>query len=177
VTSAAGRAGEPAPVLRRLAPADAEAFAAFRRAYLEDAPLAFGASPESDFLGSADSVRRQIELGDASVIFGVFAPGLVAAVGLYRERRPKTAHKAHVWGMYVTPAHRGRGYGRRLLEAAVAHARTLAGVTVVHLSVTEAAPGARRLYESAGFEVWGSEPEGMRHGDRALLEHHMIRRL
>lgn len=173
MTSPAGEG----PILRRLSPADAEAFAAFRQAYLEDAPLAFGASPESDFLGSADSVRRQLELGAASVIFGVFAPGLVGAAGLYREKRPKTGHKARVWGMYVSPAHRGRGHGRRLLEAAVAYARTLQGVTVVHLSVTEAAPAARRLYESAGFEVWGSEPEGMRHEGRALVEHHMIRRL
>lgn len=171
-------AGEPGPALpRRLGPEDARAFVAFRQAYLEDVPLAFGASPESDFLGSADAVRRQLELGDASVIFGVFDPRLVAAVGLYREKRPKTSHKAHVWGMYVSPEHRGRGHGRRLLVAAVEHARTLEGVTSVRLSVTEAAPGARRLYESAGFEVWGSEPEGMRHEGRALLEHHMIRRL
>lgn len=170
-------AGGVGPLPRRLGADDAEAFASFRQAYLEDVPLAFGASPESDFLGSAAAVRRQLALGDASVIFGVFDPDLVAAVGLYREERPKTAHKVHVWGMYVSPEHRGRGHGRRLLEAVVDHARRLEGVTSVRLSVTEAAPRARRLYESAGFEVWGSEPEGMRHEGRALVEHHMIRRL
>jgi RimJ/RimL family protein N-acetyltransferase len=98
----------------------------------------------------------------------------VAVIGVYRDDRPKTRHKMHVWGAYVTPTYRGRGLGRRLLEAAVAHAREIPGVTVLHISVTDAAPAARHLYERAGFEAWGSEPEALRHEGRTVTEHHML---
>jgi len=94
-------------------------------------------------------------------------------VGLMRDRHVKASHKAHVWGMYVAPSHRGQGVGAGLLQAALQHARTLTGVAWVHLAVTSAAPQAQRLYERAGFEVWGTEPEALRHEGRAVVEYHM----
>lgn len=165
-------------LIRRLAMLDAAAFLRFRQSYLAEEPLAFGASPEADFLGSESAVRAQLERGEDSAIFGAFAPGLVGAIGVYREPgRPKTAHKMHVWGAYVAPEHRRRGIGRRLLQVAVEHARSAPDVTILHLSVTGAAPTARRLYESAGFEAWGTEPDALRHAGRSVEEHHLFLRL
>lgn len=167
----------PEPLVRRLTEADAAEYVELRRQMLTEAPLAFGASPGHDFMSSTEAVREQLARGDDSVIYGAFAPELVATIGLYREDRPKTRHKMHVWGAYVTPSHRGRGLGRRLLEAAVEHARARSGVTALHISVTDAAPAARHLYERAGFEVWGSEPEALRHEGRAVTEYHMALRV
>jgi RimJ/RimL family protein N-acetyltransferase len=79
--------------------------------------------------------------------------------------------------MYVSPQWRGQGTGTRLLAAALAHARNLAGVRAVHISVTEAAPAAQRLYERAGFRVWGTEPDSIQVGEQLLSEYHMILRL
>lgn len=172
-----GKAPGPEPLVRRLTEDDASAYVELRARMLTDAPLAFGASPGHDFMSSADVVREQIARGDDSTIYGVFDQGLVAAIGVYREDRPKTRHKMHVWGSYVTPTHRGRGLGRRLLAAAVEHARAVPGVTILHISVTDAAPAARHLYERAGFEVWGSEPDALRHEDRSVTEHHMVLRV
>ena len=163
-------------LVRRLTEDDASAYVDLRGRMLTDAPLAFGASPGHDFMSSADTVREQIARGDDSAIYGVFDQGLVAAIGVYRDDRPKTRHKMHVWGAYVTPTHRGRGLGRRLLAAAVEHARALPGVTILHISVTDAAPAARHLYERAGFEAWGSEPDALRHEGRSVTEHHMVLR-
>lgn len=168
---------EPEPSLRRLTEDDAAAYVELRARMLADAPFAFGASPGHDFMSSADTVREQIGRGDDSAIYGAFDHGLVAAIGVYREDRPKTRHKMHVWGAYVVPAHRCRGLGRRLLDEAVEHARAVPGVTILHISVTDAAPAARRLYERAGFETWGSEPDALRHDGRAVTEHHMLLRL
>jgi RimJ/RimL family protein N-acetyltransferase len=162
------------PLVRRLTADDAGAYVDLRARMLTDAPLAFGASPGHDFMSSTETVREQIARGDDSAIYGAFAPELVAVIGVYRDDRPKTRHKMHVWGAYVTPTYRGRGLGRRLLEAAVAHAREIPGVTVLHISVTDAAPAARHLYERAGFEAWGSEPEALRHEGRTVTEHHML---
>lgn len=164
-------------IVRRLTGADAPEYVELRRQMLTDAPLAFGASPGHDVMSSAEAVREQLARGDDSAIFGAFAPELVATIGVYREDRPKTRHKMHVWGAYVAPSHRGRGLGRRLLDAAVEHARLRPGVTALHISVTDAAPAARHLYESAGFEVWGSEADALSHEGRTVTEHHMVLRV
>jgi GNAT superfamily N-acetyltransferase len=52
--------------------------------------------------------------------------------------------------MYLSPAHRGRGLGRRLLATALDWARAN-DARVVRLDTAERMVAARRLYESAGF--------------------------
>ena len=160
--------------VRALVPGEAGVFVAFRRDYLAAEPLSFASSPDSDFLGSPEEVRRQLTRTDGSAIFGAFEEGLVGTSGIYREGRPKASHKMFIWGVYVRPSHRGRGVGGRLLEACLAHARSVPDVHVVHLGVTDAAPGARRLYEQAGFRLWGSEPDALRHEGRSVTEHHYV---
>lgn len=164
-------------MIRLLGSADAEAYLALRREALADAPLAFSASPEDDLAASADAVREQLRRGPDAVVVGAFDGGLIGAVGLHRDRHRKAAHKVHLWGMYVTPACRRRGVGAALLDAVLAHAATLPGVDAVRLTVSDAAPGARRLYERAGFEVWGTEPAALRYDGRSVVEHHMARRI
>jgi len=171
------RSAEPEPLVHRLTEDDAAAYVELRTRMLAETPLAFGASPGHDFMGSVEAVREQLSHGDESAIYGGFAPGLVASIGIYREDRPKTRHKMHVWGAYVAPPHRGRGLGSRLLETVIEHARAVPGVMVLHISVTDAASAARHLYERAGFEPWGSEPEALRHEGRVVAEHHMLLRL
>ena len=160
--------------IRPVTAADLDAYVRLRRESLLDAPLALSASPEDDFAATADALIPQIARSPDWVIFGAFENGaLVGAVGAMRDRHLKAAHKLHVWGMYVTPAFRGRGIARALLEAAIAHARTLPGVARVRLAVSSAAPGARRLYESVGFRVWGVEPDAVRHDGRVAEETYM----
>ena len=163
--------------IRTLCADDADAYAALRRRALLDAPLAFGASPSDDLAASSDAVREQLRHGPESVILGAFRDQLVGAVGVLRDRHLKAAHKVRVWGMYVVPQHRRRGIAAELLAAAIAHARSLPGVESVHLIVSSAAPGARRLYERAGFQVWGTEPDALRHEGQSVVEHHMVLRL
>jgi GNAT superfamily N-acetyltransferase len=90
-----------------------------------------------------------------------------------RESGAKERHRASVWGMYVAPRGRRRGLGRGLLMAALAHARTWTEVEQVNLGVTDAAGPARRLYESAGFRCWGTEPRALRWQGQCLDEHHL----
>ena len=108
-------------------------------------------------------MRERLASGPGNVIVGAFDPGLVACVGvLHAPRHPKGAHHAHIWGMYCQPAHRRRGLGRAIMEAAIAHARTLEGVTQLNLGVSVTTPGAQALYESVGFVAWGREPRAMK---------------
>jgi RimJ/RimL family protein N-acetyltransferase len=164
-------------MIRQLDDDDAEAYVELRRQALLDAPGAFTASPEDDLVATVGAVREQLRRSPDSVLIGAFRERLVGTVGLYRDRHLKSAHKAHLWGMYVVPGMRGQGIASQLLAAALKHARRLPGVEWVHLSVSSAALVALRLYERAGFRVWGSEPDALRLGGETLVEHHMALRL
>lgn len=156
-------------MIRLLKETDRSAYAQLRRRALTEAPLSFAASLEDDFAA---------EWRTEWTVFGAFAGETLAGMaGLLPDAKRKSAHKAHLWGMYVAPEYRGCGLGKGLLEAAVAHARTLPGVTLVSLTVTDAAPQARRLYEQAGFQLWGTHPEALRHEARSVADHHMLLRL
>lgn len=171
--------------IRPLLAGDAQAFLCLRREALTDAPLAFSSAPGYDRVSSVEAARGIIEGGTGSCVFGAFAPDpasasgklLVGVVGLWQDDNPKLAHKAHIWGMYVAPDYRRMGIGQALLAAAIDHARGLEGVKWVQLSVSEAAPAARRLYEHSGFVAWGIEPEALCYEDCTVGETHMALRL
>ena len=63
--------------------------------------------------------------------------------------------------MYVTPAYRSRGVGAALLSAAIDKTRSLTGLRQINLTVTSGNVAAKRLYEKAGFRVFGIEPAGL----------------
>lgn len=162
--------------VRLLGLADAGALMALRREALEASPLAFAASVDDDLGLSLEHVQRSLSQPDSSAIFGLFVndEDLAGMVGLGRDSKIKTRHKAQIWGMYVRPGGRRRGGGRRLLEAAVEHARTWPGVLQVQLCVTESAEAARALYEAAGFREWGREPRALQWEGALVGERHMV---
>jgi RimJ/RimL family protein N-acetyltransferase len=160
--------------IRKLVPSDAAVLLALRRAAIQSDPYAFGASPEDDRGSDLDFIKAALA-DDEQAVFGSYADGrLTGLVGIVRQRPVKRRHKAIVWGMYVSPEYRGKGVGKALLSAAVAHARTWPGVTHVHLSVTETSVAAKALYESLGFRVWGCEPAAHGWEGRLLDEYHLI---
>lgn len=164
--------------IRLLRPEDAPAFISLRREALEAAPLAFAASPEDDRGLSEDFMRSSIEDSEEAAVLGAFeGDRLVGIAGVGRYAKRKQRHRAIIWGMYVSPTTRGRGLGRALLDAAVDRARQWPGVRQVHLSVTDAAPEARRLYESAGFREWGVEPRSLEAAGRVVDETHLVLQL
>jgi ribosomal protein S18 acetylase RimI-like enzyme len=94
-------------------------------------------------------------------------------VGFSRDKPIKAAHRAHIWGVFVANEYRRMGIGASLLHATLEHARKLDGLTSVYLSVSEKAPNAKRLYESAGFVVWGFEPDCVRYDGQSVREYHL----
>ena len=160
-------------MIRPIRNEDVEAYVALRREALVNEPMSFASSVDDDLVSDPEVVREQIRKTPDTVIIGAFRGDLVGVVGLYRDRHDKMAHKTHIWGMYVTPAHRRQGIGRALIDAALDHARSMAGVALVHLSVSSETPAARKLYESSGFTIWGDEPDAIRHEGRSASELHM----
>jgi putative acetyltransferase len=73
--------------------------------------------------------------------------GRPVACGAYRPIGPDVAE---IKRMYVEPASRGRGLGRRILDDLEARARA-DGYTTARLETGTEQPEAMRLYESAGY--------------------------
>jgi ribosomal protein S18 acetylase RimI-like enzyme len=173
-----------AAAVRALGPDDAESYVELRTQALLQDPLSFTAGPGDDVASSVDFVR--LALADSNqATFGAFvdgaararAPELAGIVAINRERHRKRAHRAVIWGLYVTPAHRGSGLGRALMTAALAHARSVEGVEYVDLGVGDWNRAAMRLYQDHGFTMWGTEADSLRVGDTVVAEHHMVLRL
>ena len=101
--------------------------------------------------------------------------GTLTAVGIYRDPLIKARHKAHVWGMYVSPEGRGRGSGKRLMVAALRWAEQQEGIRQVHLVVSSRTPVAKALYQSLGFSVWGIEPAALCINGELVDDEHMVR--
>lgn len=155
-------------LIRRLSPADAPAYRSMMLAAYDAHPLAFtGSSRERGGLPLAWWESR-VRGGDevTEMVFGAFDGDALAGVaGLSCETREKTCHKAHLFGMYVTPAARRDGVGRRLVQAVIDAARARPGLRVLQLTVTEGNDAARLLYERCSFVAFGVEPLAMREGD------------
>jgi ribosomal protein S18 acetylase RimI-like enzyme len=159
---------------RLLTPADANRYVELRREMLLEAPWAFMATPDHDL--GCDALAVASALGEAeNLIVAVDdeAGRLLAAAGVIRSRREKTRHRATIWGVYTTPAHRRRGLAGEVTRAAIEAARAWPGVTLIGLSVSERAAEAQRLYAQLGFRTWGVEPEALCVDGRAYAEHHM----
>ena len=104
-------------------------------------------------------VKRIADPSGMSAVFGAFeGQELVGTVALEFSAKTKTKHKASVIGMYVSPAARGTGAGRALLQALVEYARAREGTLQLTLTVTEGNAPAVNLYTSAGFQSFGVEP-------------------
>jgi GNAT superfamily N-acetyltransferase len=159
--------------IRRLRAEDAASLVSLRREALEADPLAFGASPEDDHF-SLEAARSSLADHQEQAVFGSLEDNdLTGMVGVIRASKVKQRHTGMVWGMYVTPRARHKGVGRALLEAAIQHARDW-GLEQLQLGVTEAAPIAKRLYETAGFRSWGREPRALHWNGRFVDEHHLV---
>jgi ribosomal protein S18 acetylase RimI-like enzyme len=161
---AADAAGERPSAVSRLGAAHVTEYRELMlRAYAE-APDAFTSTPE-ERVREPESwwLKRIADRSGLKVAFGCFEDGaLVGTVALEFSARPKTAHKAHVIGMFVAPEARGRGAARALMEAALAHCRAREEITSVVLTVTEGNEPALALYRAMGFEAFGIEPLAIR---------------
>ena len=169
-----------APRIARLASADA-------RAYRELSLNAYASDPEAFTATVGERAGLPIEYWQArlypgadaeEIVIGAFCGGqLAGTVGLRFEQRPKTRHKAWLFGMIVAPALRKRGIGERLVLAALDHARQRSGTLLVQLTVTEGNEPAIALYRRCGFVEFGVEPFAVTSGDGYRAKIHMWREL
>lgn len=114
--------------------------------------------PTPDLTTLTATVRRLLEQSEIAVMLAGEGPD---GLSLFRFRPALWAEgpETYLQELYVVPARRGNGIGRRLLEATIAYARA-AGASGIDLNTGETDTAARNLYESMGFTNREGGPEG-----------------
>ncbi len=164
--------------LRWLAATDAAAFQTLRLSALQEAPSAFGASYQEEKDESLDAVAQRIAPAAGRVIIGAWAGDrLVGTLGFRRKTSVKQGHQAVIWGVYVVPHQRGQGIAQAMLTEALLFAQQQTGLLQIHLGVTTTNTAALRMYEAAGFRIYGTEPAALCVDGQLLDEYLMVLRL
>lgn len=152
----------PSTDIRPLRAADADAWRALRLQALKEEPAAFTASYEEAVATDPAELARRIPAeGEASVLFGLFVDGVLeGAAGFAIQPGPKLRHKGLLWGVYVRPGWRGRGWAKALVGRVIEHARSR--VAVLQAGVMAGNNAARSTYLALGFEAYGLERAALR---------------
>ena len=158
--------------VRRLTRKDFEAYLVIRLEALRNHPESYGTSPEN----FAARPRHEIEdFLSRRAVFGVLTgTGELAGIVVYdRDSGERESHRGWLLQVYVRPALRGTGAALAMIEAAVEHAGS--EVIQLHLMVGSHNAPAIRLYEKAGFRIYGTDPRCLYVNGRYIDEHMMVR--
>lgn len=156
--------------IRALTSADVEAYRAIRLEALRLEPEAYASSYQEES-SRPEIFRERLEGKLGGTTFGAFAAEeIVGTAGGVREDRLKTQHKLLLVGVYVRPAFRGRGLGKKLVGRVLQYARQLGDVSVVQLKVAIGNRPACALYERIGLRVYGIERKAIKVDGRYIDE-------
>lgn len=151
--------------IRLLNEKDAALFHALRLKAVIDAPTAFTESVDEVTNRSLEECADQLQShGKGDFVLGAFDDNnrLVGMVGFYRAVHDKQSHRGTLWGMYVAPEGRQQGIGSVLIKSAIEQAKKLPEISNITLCVTASNESARRLYESLGFQICGTEQRALK---------------
>lgn len=146
-----------AVTIRRLDPADLDAYFTLRLRALTECPAAY--ATDADAWTAAPTATIEAHLHSTDPILGAwFGSDLVGPLGLSREARPSVAHKAGLWGFYVVPDARRRGVGTAMVDEMLAIARQN-GIRQLRATVATSSIEALALLQRLRFEEFGVERE------------------
>jgi ribosomal protein S18 acetylase RimI-like enzyme len=106
----------------------------------------------------AERIGRLLGSDETVVLLGGAGPDGLAVLR-FRPAFWSAGLECYLAELYVVPARRGRGLGRRLMECALDQARRL-GADYMDLGTSEDDVAARALYESLGFTNREGGPNG-----------------
>ena len=144
-------------VVRRVEPGEWRRLRALRLTALRESPTAFGTSYADTAALADEAWRQQAAWSATSATFvAVTEDGRWVGMASAAPLAEVPGH-AHVHGVYVAPAHRGRaaGLATRLMEIAISWARDNTDATWLTIGVHEDNHRARAFYRRIGFAETG----------------------
>ncbi|WP_176545089.1 GNAT family N-acetyltransferase [Bacillus sp. AFS041924] len=162
--------------IRKLTIEDLPEFIRLRSEGLKLSPEAFGESLLEYEKKSMEQHSINFPKTYDNFIMGAFdKEELVGVAGFYQKRSEKMKHKGTIWGMYVTPTYRGKGVGKKVLSHAIQDAIKIEEILQIELAVISSNQSAKRLYESVGFESFGTEKRALFVNNQFYDEDHMVK--
>jgi RimJ/RimL family protein N-acetyltransferase len=162
--------------IRLLTRSDAPAYWSLRLKALKQYPLSFASNYEDSAELPFEQVLLQFSNAQDDFIVGALDDNhhLIGMMGLHREQKTKLRHKAMLWGVYVVPELQGNGIARLLLAEVIQRAKQISGLEQIQLSVVTTNTAAKHLYESLGFQTYGTESHALKYKGQYVDEAHMV---
>ena len=109
------------------------------------------------------------------VVMGCFnGDKLLGIVGYYIVTpEGKRQHSAKIWGFYIRPEYRGRGFARKLFDRVLDEAEKVSEKAL--LKVNAKNRSAVKLYRALGFEEYGLERNSLKIGDTYYDDRLMVK--
>lgn len=137
---------------RVLTDADVEAYRNLRLSSILESPGVAWASHAEESVLSLEQWQQRLAATPHQLVFGGFLDGALIAIGGFkREAMSQVHHRGNIWGLYVSPAERGKGFGKKMLGDMIAHVGQFPELVQVTLVVSSDNDGARAMYEKFGF--------------------------
>jgi ribosomal protein S18 acetylase RimI-like enzyme len=142
------------PVIRDTTEDDWQLLRTIRLLALQDSPDAFASDYGAEVRHDEQQWREWLRSHMWLLAFeNGTAPAPVGVIAATKEP-PTPAREPFISSLWVAPEYRGRGVGRRLIEA-VADRLAARGVTAVSLWVLDGNDAAREFYTAIGFVPTG----------------------
>lgn len=161
--------------IRVLSADDAHHYQVLRLKALKTDPEAFASTYEREVQFSNETIVERVTSSTNKFVLGYFHNGaLIGNVTFLREGISKAAHKGNVFGMYVEPEFRSKVIGKKLLLALIKEAKTMEGLEQINLTVGHNNKSAKKLYQSVGFELYGTERHSLKINGQYIDEDLMV---
>ncbi len=144
-------------IYRKITASEIDLYHSIRLDCLKNYPENFGILYEEELKTNNFKFDKIIsDNASTDFLMGAFIEeDLIGTCGFIQESRKKKSHIGVISGMYVMPAYKSKGIGKKLIEATISQAFENPEIEMITLAVAGSNTVAQTLYNKIGFKEYG----------------------